>query len=162
MTLAPRRAGWVILASFMLAFALTIVPLPAWAAPLRPEWTALVLIYWCLALPHRVGVGTGWLAGLMLDVLKGSILGQHALAMAIVAYLAVRLHQRIRVFPLWQQALSVLLLLAAGEGVVTWVDGVAGTLEGGWRRIGAAASGMLLWPWVFASLRGLRRRYGVT
>ncbi len=162
MTLAPRRATWVIAASFAAALALAIVPLPEWAAPFRPDWAALVLVYWALALPHRVAVGTGWLVGLLLDVLRGAILGQHALALAVVAYLAVRLHQRLRVFPLWQQALAVLLLLALDQLIVAWIDGIAGLPGGDWRQFGAALTGMLLWPWVFASLRGLRRRYRVS
>lgn len=162
MTLATHRAGWVIVASFAAALGLSIVPLPAWAGPFRPEWAALVLIYWCLALPHRVAVGAGWLVGLLLDVLEGGMLGQHALGLTLVAYLAVRLHQRIRVFPLWQQALTVLMLLALHQLVVAWTDGIAGLPGGDWRRFGAALTGMLLWPWVFAMLRGLRRRFGVS
>jgi hypothetical protein len=75
-----------ILASFVIALILTIVPLPEWMTPFRPEWVALTLIYWCMALPQRIGVTIGWSMGFVLDVIKGAVFGQHALALAVVAY----------------------------------------------------------------------------
>ena len=71
--------GWIIVTSFLAALALTVLPLPDWVALIRPEWVALVLIYWCMALPGRVGVGFAWITGLLLDVLRAGLLGQHAL-----------------------------------------------------------------------------------
>ena len=71
----PHRI-WVIALSFLAAFMLTAMPLPDWALPWRPAWIAMVLVYWCMALPERVGVITGWVIGLILDVMHGSILGQ--------------------------------------------------------------------------------------
>jgi rod shape-determining protein MreD len=103
--------GIVILVLFLLALVLTIMPLPLWAQDYRPQWVALMLIYWCLALPERIGVATAWGLGIMQDVVSGALLGQHALSLSVLAFLTVRLHQRIRIFPWWQQALSVLVLL---------------------------------------------------
>lgn len=97
--------------SLVLAGILTAVPLPEWASGLRPAWVPLVLIYWVIAMPHRIGVISGWITGLMLDVLTGAVLGQNALALGLVAYIAYVLHLRIRVFPLWQQCLSILVLV---------------------------------------------------
>ena len=91
--------------SLLVAFILTAVPLPDWMEVWRPEWVVVTMVYWCLAMPERVGVFVAWGVGLLLDVLQGSILGQHALGLATVAYLAVLYHQRIRVFPLVQQSL---------------------------------------------------------
>jgi len=101
----------VILFSFILAAVLAAVPLPEWANVLRPAWVPLVLIYWVIAIPHRVGVISGWLVGLLLDVLVGTALGQNALALGLVAYIAYVLHMRIRVYPMWQQCLSILVLV---------------------------------------------------
>lgn len=161
MTLIRHHAGWVIVLSFVTAFLLTILPLPDWAGPFRPEWAALVLIYWCMALPQRVGVGVGWLAGLFLDVLKGALLGQYALSLALIAYVVLKLHRRIRVFPLWQQAFSILTLLALGQLLVAWSDGIAGRPPKDWLYWAPSVTGMLLWPWVFVVLRDVRRRFRV-
>lgn len=162
MTLVRHSGGWMIVVTFIASFMLTILPLPAWAETYRPEWTALVLVYWCMALPQRVGVGVGWASGLIVDVLKGALLGQHALAMAVTAYLTLNLHQRIRVFPLWQQAFTVLMLLALYQLLVLWFEGIAGEPGKGWEYWMPSISGMALWPWVFIVLRDIRRRFKVS
>lgn len=82
MILTPQRGGLVILLSFILAFLLTVLPLPDWARFYRPQWSTLVLIYWTLASPYRVGVGIGWATGIVIDVITGTLLGQHALALS--------------------------------------------------------------------------------
>jgi len=81
----------------------------------------MVLIYWCMALPTRVGVGTAWSVGLMLDVLYGSMLGENALAKSLIAFLAVRFHLQLRMFPRWQQAVVVLLLVILNNLLVLWI-----------------------------------------
>lgn len=156
-----HRGGATILLSFILALLLQMFALPDWAQSLRPDWVALVLIYWCIALPERVGVVIGWLAGLMLDVSNGALLGQNALALAIVAYLALRLHQRIRLFPLWQQSVSVLLLITLHLMLVLWIKGAVGQSTETWAYWLPAVTSMLLWPPVYIVLRGLRRSYRV-
>ncbi len=107
MMFVKHHGGWVIIASLILAFMLTAMPLPEWAVNWRPAWVAMFLIYWCMALPDRVGIGIGWLLGLLLDVQQGTVLGQNALGLAVIAYVTLRSHQRIRVFPLVQQAILV-------------------------------------------------------
>lgn len=159
--LVRHNGGSVIVASFAAAMILIMLPLPTWAEPLRPEWVTMVLIYWCLALPNRVGVGVGWIIGFLLDVIRGAILGQHALALALVALLAVHLHQRIRVYPIWQQALTVLMLVAFSQMLVLWVKGVIGQPPESWAYWLPSVASMLLWPWVFLVLRDLRRRFQV-
>lgn len=158
-----RHPGdWVIMVTFLMAFILTIMPLPAGVNAFRPEWLSLVIIYWCMALPHRVGIGTAWLLGLLLDAAKGTLLGQHALAFAVIAFVTLKIHRRIRVFPLWQQAVSVLLLLLLKQFLVFWIDGMLGYgPNDGWYLMPAVV-GMLLWPWIFIVLRDLRRRFGMT
>lgn len=158
---AAHQNGWAIVLSFIAAFALAMIPLPFWLEVIRPEWVTLVLIYWCLALPHRVSVGMGWLAGMLLDVARGAVLGQHALALAVVAFLVVRLHQRMRLFPIWQQAISVLLLVVISELFIVWIRGMVGHPGGGWMAWLPAFTSMLIWPVVFSVLRGARRRFKV-
>ncbi len=149
--------GWVILFSFVVAFLLTHIPLPEWADHFRPDWLSLFLIYWCMALPHRVGIGIGWTLGLFLDAAMGTLLGQHALGLAVVAFLTLKTHKQIRVFPLWQQAISVMLFLLIKQIVVFWINGVIGYPPRDWWYLAPALGGMLLWPWVFILLRDLRR-----
>ena len=111
MTTRKHEGGLTIVISFLIAYVLVVFPLPDWAELARPQWAALILIYWCMAVPDRVSVGVGWTVGLFQDALQSSLLGEHALSYAIVAFLTVKLHQRIRIYPLSQQALSVLVLL---------------------------------------------------
>lgn len=156
-----HRGGGVIFTSFIVAIMLTLLPLPDWIAYLRPEWVSLVLIYWCMALPERVGVGIGWIAGLFLDVIHGAVLGQYALALALVAYFTLSLHQRLRVFPLLQQMFMVLLLVLFQQLVVIWIKGFTGESPGSMRYWLPSLTTMLLWPWLFVLLRDLRRKYQV-
>ncbi len=158
---AVRRGGWVIAATFAAALTLTVIPLPHWLAPLRPEWTVLVLIYWCMALPERIGVGIGWGVGLLMDVLRAGLMGQHALSFGIIAYITHHLYQRLRVFPLWQQACSVLVLTALHLLLMLWVKGITGQPTGSWPYWLPALTSMLLWPPLFVFLRGLRRHYKI-
>lgn len=157
-----RGGGWIIVTSFLAAFALTILPLPDWLAQVRPEWVALVLIYWCMALPGRVGVGVAWIVGLLLDVLRGGLLGQHALSLALVAYITLQLYQRIRVFPLWQQAVSVLILILLHLLLQLWIKGISGNPPPALIFLLPALSSMLLWPLMFLGLRRLRRRFRIS
>lgn len=159
--IARHHGGATIVISFIFALLLQMIALPDWAVSLRPDWLALVLVYWCIALPERVGVGIGWLTGLILDVANGALLGQNALSLAIVAYLAIRLHQRIRLFPLWQQSVSVLLLITLHLMLVLWIKGSVGQSSETWAYWLPALTSLLAWPLVFTVLRGLRRTYRV-
>lgn len=156
-----HQGGGVIFASFVVAIMLTLVPLPDWAAYLRPEWVSLVVIYWCMALPERVGVGIAWVAGLFLDVIHGAVMGQYAMALALVAYFTLNLHQRLRVFPLMQQMFMVLLLVLFQQLVVIWIKGFIGESPDSLRYWLPSLTSMLLWPWLFVILRDLRRKHQV-
>ena len=94
MKFMEHRGGGIIVLSFILALSLTIIPLPNIIEGLRPEFVSLTLIYWCMALPSRVGLGSAWTAGLFLDVLRDTLLGQHALALTLVAFFILQLHQK--------------------------------------------------------------------
>ena len=161
MSLAKPQGGFVIIITFIVALTLMMMPLPAWAEAARPQWLMMVVIYWCIALPDRFGVIFAWMAGLVLDVATGALLGQNALAFGIVAFLAIKLHLRIRLFPLWQQALSILILIALYQIITLWVKGFTGQSAQTWAYWLASLTSMLLWPFVFTLLRGVRRFYRV-
>jgi rod shape-determining protein MreD len=145
--------------SFVTAFMLTAVPVPEWASLWRPAWVPLVLVYWCFVQPRRVGMGTAWMVGLMLDVLSGTLLGQHALGLSLVAFTALKMHQRIRVLPPWQQGLSIFFFVVTYQLLISWINGIRGLTVDGWINLTVPLTSMLIWPWVYVILRDLRRRY---
>jgi rod shape-determining protein MreD len=121
---------------------------------------ALVMIYWVMALPENVGVTFAWIFGLLLDVTQGAILGQHALGMALVAYLVLLEYQRIRVFSLLQQAMVVFVLLLIKQLLVLWVSGIVGQAPGNvFQYFLPSLVGAIIWPWLFVILRDIRRRF---
>ncbi len=152
----------IILLSFFAALVLAIVPLPQWLLWGRPEWVALFLIYWVIALPHRVGLLTALLLGVVVDVLEGAVIGQNAFALVVVAVLSVTLYQRLRVFSLWQQACVVFVLVGINQMIGQWVQSLQGAGAGSLLFLLPAFSSALLWPFVLHSLRGVRRRYRVS
>ena len=156
---SPR--SWLLVPSLGVALLLTLLPLPEWASELRPPWVALTLLYWILAAPERVGVFWGWAMGLLLDVSIGTILGQHALSLAVMAWLMVSLQRRLRLYPPFQQALAVLLFLLAERLVSLWVMGALGQPTPGLPYWLSTLTGLLIWPWIALLSRGQRRGYGL-
>jgi len=155
------NGSWVLFLSYLVAYVLAMLPLPEWAGWVRPEWVALVLIYWTIALPHRVGVGTALLLGLGLDVMEGAPLGQNALALLVLAVVCLTLYQRIRFFNMGQQAAVVFLLVGVHQLICQWVQALQGLGVGTLAFLLPALTSALLWPVVFILLRSLRRRHGV-
>lgn len=156
-----HNGGWVISLSLILAFMFTAIPLPDWAINLQPAWVAMVMIYWCMALPDRVGIGAAWAIGLLLDVQQGSVLGQHAIGLAMVAYITLKSYQRIRVFPLPQQAMMICLYVLLLQFLMLWIKGMMGVAPPNWFFWMPALTSMLLWPWLFIILRDIRRKFRV-
>ena len=160
--LIPRRGTAVIVVTFLIAIVLAVMPLPEWARLYRPQWVTLVLIYWTLALPQRVGVTVGFSLGILLDALTGTLLGQHALSLSLIAYITLKTHQRVRLFPLWQQSVFVLGMLLLERLLTAIAMGVAGRGVAGVEFWLASVVGALLWPWAYFILRDLRRRFRVS
>ena len=156
----------VIWITIVVGMVLAVVPMPQFAPVelgfLRPDWVAMVLVYWIIALPHRVGILTAWLAGIVVDVLLGSLIGQHALSYVLIAYVAASLYQRLRMFSVWQQASILFALLGVNELVGFWIESIAGLADWRFWYLLPALSGAFLWPWVFLMLRSLRRWTGMT
>ncbi len=150
----------IITLTFILAFMLTIMPLPEWARAFRPDWVTLVLIYWAMALPASIGVTVAWFLGLLLDVTHGAILGQHALGLVLVAYIVHNQHQRLRVASLLQQSIVIFFLLILKQLMVLWVSGIIGRAPDISLYFAPSLIGTLLWPWVYIILRDLRRKFG--
>lgn len=124
--MVARRHWWVSVLSLAATLMLAVVPVPDLVAPLRPDWVAVVLLYWSLMAPRHFSLLTAFWMGIALDTLSGALLGQNALALLVVVYLAEKFHLRLRVFPVSQLAIAVLLLLGLYEFILFWVDGMAG------------------------------------
>ncbi len=161
--MAPRaNAFWIVLLSFAIAFLLAIVPFPEWAMNYRPQWVVMVLIYWAMALPYRVGIGFAWVTGVMVDILEGSMLGLNALALTVLVYITLNLHQRLRMFSAVQQSLLVLALTGLHMLMVHWMKIATNqTVSSNLFFLLGALSSAFLWPWVFVFLRQLRVGFGV-
>lgn len=157
------RSGSIMIPLSLLAgLILVMIPLPAVIEPMRPDWVTMIALYWAFALPQRFGLIMAWLVGLLLDVSQGTLLGQHAMAIVVVVFIAMRMHLQVRMAPILQQALTVMILLSIKQGLVLWTSGMAGTApEGLWLYFSAPLVGMLLWPLVFVVLRDLRQRYRI-
>jgi len=143
------------------AFMLAIMPLPDWAVEFRPDWVTLVLIYWAMAMPTRIGVTVAWFAGLLLDVSYGTLMGQHAVGMVLVIYVIHLQHQRLRVASLLQQAIVIFILLLIKQLLTLWVDGMLGRAPHSWLYFMPTITSTLLWPWTYLILRDLRRKFSV-
>ncbi len=156
-----QHSYWVILLTFLLATVLALTPLPVWLLWVRPEWLALVLVYWTIALPHRVGIYTGLVLGLLLDVLEGAVMGQNAFSLVIVATLAQILYQRMRVTNLWQQAAMIFLLVGINQLICQWIQNLQGVAAQTPLFLLPALTSALMWPVVLQLLRALRRHYQV-
>jgi rod shape-determining protein MreD len=149
---------FVIFSSLLVALILMILPLPETVQIYRPHWVALMLIYWSMAIPERVGLWFAFFSGIMVDVSQGTLLGQHALALIIIVYINLNFYQRIRVMSLAQQAMYVFGLLVMGQVVIVWVEGIMGRPAPILAFFAAPFVGMLIWPWIFVILRDIRRK----
>ena len=147
-----------VIVTIILAIMLTVVPLPGWAEPYRPDWVALTLIYWTMMMPRTWSVGSAWIVGLIVDVTQGTILGQHALALCFIVFATVRFHLLMRVFPMQQLTATVFALLALYQFILFWINGVAGVTAPASSYWGPVITGTLLWPFLFLFLSGVRYR----
>ena len=148
MNLARREPRWAVAFTLLLALILQALPLPTWIEAVRPSFVGIVVIYWAIYAPHAGGIFAPWLAGLGLDVFKGDVLGQNALAIVLVAYIAMSLHQRLRNQTLVQQSLFVFAMLTLNEFVVFAIEGWSGhAISSPWRWL-QPMIGAMLWPFV--------------
>jgi len=153
---ASRRLP--VLLSFLIGLMLTIMPLSGTLEMFRPDWIAMLVIFWAMQLPRTWGIGAAWVIGIILDVSQGTLLGQHALALGCVAFITVRLHLLMRVFPIVQLTATVFPILAIYQFLLFWINGVAGVNAPAMAYWGPVISSTLIWPLVMALLSALRYR----
>jgi rod shape-determining protein MreD len=148
---------WFVLLTLLLGLLANVVPLSGVALALKPDFLALVLLYWCIREPRLISVGIAWCLGLVMDVADATVFGQHALAYAVLAYGAEYFRRRVLRFPLWQQAAQVAMLLLFCTGLVLLVRVVGGAPMPRWTYIAGPLIGALLWPVVTVLLQSPQR-----
>lgn len=159
MPIADGRIGRLrVIATVVFALTFSVLPLPRSLDVVRPYLLVLLVIYWSLSAPRIAGMMFAWLCGLAIDVLEGTTLGQHALAFLPVAFITHKFQLRIRVFPIWQQTLTVFMLLTFYEFIVFWTDGIIGHPVTTWTRWMPVFTSALLWPLLVAIMDTWNRR----
>ena len=148
---------WFILLSLLLGLLANLVPVSGVVLTLRPDFLALVVLYWCIQQPRYVGVGTAWVVGLLMDVGDATVFGQHALAYAVLAYGAEYFRRRVLRFPRWQQAVQVAVLLVLCALIVLLVRFVGGSPLPKWFYLMPPLVGALLWPVISVLLQTPQR-----
>jgi rod shape-determining protein MreD len=154
-----RGYSAVIPLSFLCALILQVMPLPEEWLLWRPNWVGLVLIYWCIITPYRVGVFHGFLIGMLIDLLQGTPLGENALLYATIAFLTLLLYQRMRIYALWRQAMLVTVVLALMQLFEQWLRAILLSAPLHLEFVYAALLGGILWPWLFTLMQVVRRRF---
>ncbi|MEO9215694.1 MAG: rod shape-determining protein MreD [Rhodanobacter sp.] len=153
-----RQSLWWFIGTLVFALVSMLVPLPGVLEPFKPYWPALFLLYWSLESEDRVTLGLAFMVGLGADLLNGAVLGEQALRLCALVFIALRFRSRLRFFPMWQQALAVLALLLNDRILLLIVRMLAGGAlpPASWwisPFVGAA-----LWPFLFLLLDDLRAR----
>ena len=144
--------------SIGICYLLQLMPLPPLLIAFKPFWLALVLIYWWLETPERVGLGLMFTLGLIGDVLHGELLGEQAARLCVLGFIVLRFRPRLRFFPMWQQSLAVLALLLNDRIFLLMIHAFAGDPLPPRSFWLAPITGMLAWPWLFLLLDDLRAR----
>ena len=146
----------IFLLTILIGMILTIIPLPHWAIMARPQWVVLLLVFWLTLSPLRISTGTAFIIGLLLDLLTGTLLGQHALAFCLLAYVVIKLKRLLTTFPIMQQTLVILLLAMFNLAVQYWIMALAGMFTKTWAYWLSAPATAIIWPWLTLLLRSYR------
>ena len=161
MSMQRANAHWVVWITLMLAALLSILPLPIWLSLGRPAWVPMVMLYWILALPDRFGLLFAFAIGVCLDVFLGTLFGLSAMGMVLVAFIAIGLHRRLRMFPVWQQAFMIFVIIGCYQLMILWVRSAFGRAAPSLWYLLPSVTSALIWPWLMAGLRFLRRYFRV-
>ena len=156
MTRTP--SAWVIYGSLFVGLLMLVLPLPVGFDLARPYLLAMLLCYWLLEAPDHVGLGIAFACGLLADLVSGTLFGEQAMRLVVLAFLVQRFRARLRFFPLWQQALAVFALLFNDRLIALAIRLAAGDGAPPWGTWLSPVLGFALWPWLFLLLDELRLR----
>lgn len=162
MALIKPHNRWVVTSTFVFALLLTVVPVGEKLRWFRPEFITLLVVYWVLVMPQQLSLLRLWLLGCAVDLIVGSMLGQHALALMIVAYVCMLSYQRVRSYALWQQSTFVFLIVGLQQLVANWVHSLSGSTPPSLVFLMPALASALVWPFLFIYLERFRLRLRVS
>lgn len=148
----------VISGLFIFTFALELMPWPVTFQSFKPSWLVLVLLYWILAIPNKISIGTAFILGIIWDLILGSILGVHALVLSVFAYLIAINHLVLRNLSLWFQGILTILFVIAIRLSIFLIEFFLNGVHFNWQAIFGAITSGILWPWLFLLLRIIRRK----
>jgi rod shape-determining protein MreD len=161
----PTQGGWLILLTVAAAMVLAVAHVPEswpqWLGWLRPAWVAMVVFYWVMELPHRIGLIAAWVLGALVDVLQAEPLGLNGVILAAITYVAWRFYERLRMYSVAQQCGVVFMLVLGAELMRMLVLGVVEDRAWSWGVTGPPLVSLLLWPFVALLLSRLRFQFRV-
>lgn len=144
--------------TIVVALMLTMMPLPDSMSAFRPDWVALIILFWAMTVPRSYGVGAAFITGIFVDVAQATLLGQYALALVVITYITVKSHLLIRVFPLLQLTATIFALLALYQFLLFWINGVAGVEAPAVSYWGPVITGTLIWPLLYSFMSNVKNR----
>ncbi|GKW53960.1 rod shape-determining protein MreD [Pseudoalteromonas shioyasakiensis] len=147
--------------SIFFALVMALMPLPISFEPYRPDWVLMVLMYWSLAVPHRLNIGTAWVVGLLMDLASGSPLGVNSLTYSVCIFITASNFQKIRNFSLWQQSILIALFLTLYHLMQFWLNHFLMGVYFSPHYMWPVLTGMLCWWWIFLILRKYRRHFRI-
>ena len=156
--MSGRVPRLMIALTLLVALILQLFELPYTLAVLRPLFVPLVLVYWVMVVPQPTGLLTAWIVGLMLDVLLGSVLGQHALGLTVVVFVTLQLRGILSLYPIWQEALALTPIWLLYTFLMFWIDGATGHRADPWLQWLPLLTTGPCWPLMFALMGSLHRR----
>ena len=143
--LLPVKPAFIVF-TLIAALIINLLPWSGWSLALKPDFVALVVLYWCIQQPRKIGFTAAWLMGLMMDVADGSLFGQHALAYSVLAFAGIVLYRRVLRFTMRDQILHVIPLLLVTDLIVLAIRKLAGAdFPGTSYFVGSFIAGAL-WP----------------
>lgn len=156
----PFTGGWVILMTLLIAMTLAVFRLPdgspEWLGWFRPSWVLLILFFWVMELPHRIGLIAAWFMGLLMDGLQGEPLGLNGFLLASFTYVTWRFFERLRMYSVLQQCGVVLVLILLAQLVRAGTLYLASNQPFGFAMFGTVLSSTLLWPFIYLLLMRIR------
>lgn len=155
------RHSLLIAISIFCALVMALMPLPISFEPYRPDWVLMVLMYWSLAVPHRLNIGTAWVVGLLMDLASGSPLGVNSLTYSVCIFITASNFQKIRNFSLWQQSILIALFLTLYHLMQFWLNHFLMGVYFSPHYMWPVLTGMLCWWWIFLILRKYRRHFRI-
>lgn len=153
---------WIIWLTFAAALMLSIVPIGFEWREFRPEFVALVAIYWCIVLPQQVQLVVIWVFGCLQDILEGGLIGQHSLGLMAICYVCLLSYQRIRHYQWWQQSLLVFMIVGIYQLVDSWSHSLYGVTVGSFQLLVPALSTAAFWPIGRLLLGRIKKKYRIS